>query len=379
MERLDFSQNVPYNATEACIHLNRYAILKTFCKGAKILDAASGEGYGSYLLKKWGASEVVGVDIDIESVNKANSLFAFSGVKFMCHNVEELPFSDCYFDIVVSFETIEHLDHPDMFLQELRRVVKPGGIIIISCPNDPYYFKEEKLENPFHKKKYTWFDFKDLAEKYLGNNVDYFLGFAVNGFLNIPISRSTEPSDALPSDMMEIMNYKECRNTLYVKQDRYLNHWNSNYYVGIWGGNEIRKDINAVISPREFFCKLKDEDVELLKKIKKWQLTRETDCSDYKEKFDVETLKTERQSLLIELLNKEIECLRQSYDELNKEKNKILVEKQAIEKESVYINNEIKILIHEKSLVDGEIETIKTSKGWKLLTMLYKIEGIFRK
>lgn len=365
MERLDFNENVPYSAVEASIHLSRYLMAKPFVKGAKILDAACGEGYGSCLLKKWGADEVIGIDIDADAIKRAKNIFGFSGVKFQCHDVETMPYPDYYFDVVVSFETIEHLDNPDAFLQEVHRVLKPGGVIIMSCPNDPYYYPDENQANPFHKRKYTYFDFKELAEKYLGNSAEYFLAFAVNGFMNMPVSRSTEPSEARVPDMLEMMNYVECDSALCVKQERYINHWNSNYYVGIWGGNEVRNRINTVIFPRETFLEVQDENIELLKEIEHWKKNKEKEFIDYKQEVDVGKLKIERQSLMIELLNKEIEILRHNYDGISQEHEEDRKTIRAIEQEKAY--------------VDAELMGIKKSKGWKLLQILYKIEGFFRK
>lgn len=293
-------------------------------------------------------------------------------MKFQTHSVEKLPFPDYYFDMIVSFETIEHLDKPEEFLKEIKRVLAPGGSIIISCPNDPYYYKEDNVSNPFHKRKYTYFDFKELVEAYLGNDVEYFLAFAVDGFLNMPLSRSTEPTNAQKGNMLEMLNYVECSNALCVRQERYLNHWNSNYYVGIWGGNEIKKSITSVIYPRETFFELKDENIELLKDIEIWKNKKEKAHLDSKELINVEKLKNERLSSMIELLNKEIECLQKSYDLLTQDYAKAFDELNESQKT-------IQKIITEKSFADGELAGIKASKGWKLLTMLYKIEGFFRR
>lgn len=83
-----------------------------------------------------------GIDVDEQTVETATRLFGGDGVHYQCHTAEQLPFEDHTFDVVCSFETIEHLDHPELFLQEIRRVLKPGGNIILSCPNDPYYYKQ---------------------------------------------------------------------------------------------------------------------------------------------------------------------------------------------------------------------------------------------
>ena len=81
MERLDFSDESKYSAIEASIHLNRYLSAKKFIKGKKVLDVACGEGYGTYLLKKWGAAKVTGVDISKEALFVARDKFVDKGIK----------------------------------------------------------------------------------------------------------------------------------------------------------------------------------------------------------------------------------------------------------------------------------------------------------
>ena len=156
MERLDFTGNMKYNAEEAAIHLGRYLLAKPYVKGKRVLDAACGEGYGSRLMKDWGASEVIGIDISEEGIEKAKKLFSEDNLHFLVHAVEMLPFSNDSFDLVISLETIEHLDKPEAFLKEITRVLKPGGTVIMSCPNDAYYARmDENYINPYHKKRYS--------------------------------------------------------------------------------------------------------------------------------------------------------------------------------------------------------------------------------
>lgn len=107
MERLEITAK-NYVAEELAIHMARYSFVKKLVKGKKILDLACGEGYGSFLMKKWGgeSTTVIGVDISKEAIEKAKTNFSLeSSITFLSCNAENLPFNSEQFDLIVSFET----------------------------------------------------------------------------------------------------------------------------------------------------------------------------------------------------------------------------------------------------------------------------------
>ena len=142
-------------------HYHRYAIVLDVVKGKTVLDVACGEGYGSFLMADI-ADIVFGVDISDETVRHASSLYSKPNLKFSQGSATNLAFPDDSFDVVVSFETIEHLAEQEEMLAEIRRVLRPNGILIISSPNRPIYFAERGECNKFHVRELHFQEFDEL-------------------------------------------------------------------------------------------------------------------------------------------------------------------------------------------------------------------------
>lgn len=131
-------------------HLARYAWAAQFARGRRVLDAACGIGYGSRMLAAAGASEVVGVDLDKEVIAEVRAA-AGPGTSFEVADLRQLPFGENEFDLIVSFETIEHVPDPDVVMDEFRRVLRPDGLLALSTPNRDVYTPG----NPFHLRELT--------------------------------------------------------------------------------------------------------------------------------------------------------------------------------------------------------------------------------
>lgn len=165
-------------------HWHRYLLASSFVDGKSVLDIACGEGYGTNLLASQ-AKEIMGVDIDKESVEHAIKNYKKSNIKFQVGSAEKIPILGKHlFDVVISFETIEHLDSigQDKFLKEIKRVLKPNGLLIMSSPVKENY--EKIVDNPFHLQELTEEEFKDLMDEHfkfvriLGQ--EYYTGSFIN-------------------------------------------------------------------------------------------------------------------------------------------------------------------------------------------------------
>ncbi|MFA6551250.1 MAG: class I SAM-dependent methyltransferase, partial [Patescibacteria group bacterium] len=153
----DTKNNIIYNE-----HLIRYELAKQFANGKKVLDIATGSGYGAKILAEAGASEVIAADIDKETLSQAAKNYFHQNVKYLNCGAEEIILEDKTIDLAVSLETIEHLPNQDLFLTELRRVLKDDGLAIISTPNK----EVSKNKNPFHIKELNREEFLEILSKY---------------------------------------------------------------------------------------------------------------------------------------------------------------------------------------------------------------------
>lgn len=150
-------------------HYHRYLFAREYCRGLDVLDVASGEGYGAALMAQV-ANTVVGVEIDAEVVEAARREFKRDNLRYEQGNACSLPLKDAVVDVVVSFETLEHFAEHEQFFQEIRRVLKPGGLLIISTPDRDSYSPFTVPPNPFHVKELTAKEFSQLIGRHFSNH-----------------------------------------------------------------------------------------------------------------------------------------------------------------------------------------------------------------
>ena len=157
-------------------HWHRYMFASYFTKNCNVLDIACGEGYGSAYLSK-NAKEVIGVDISPETVEWAKKTYINHNLKFITGSCEMIPVDGKnIFDVIVSFETIEHIGEIQQFhfLEEVKRLLKPNGLFIVSTPNKAVYSDLNSYTNAFHIKEF----YKEQFDKFLSR---FFKSIALGG------------------------------------------------------------------------------------------------------------------------------------------------------------------------------------------------------
>ncbi len=149
-------------------HYHRYLLARDFCRGRDVLDVASGEGYGSALLAQV-ARGVVGIEIDAAVVAAAAAEFSRPNLRFEQGDARALSLPDASVDVAVSFETLEHLAEQDLFLCELKRVLRPDGLLLISTPDRDAYSPIGTAPNPYHVLELTRGEFEALLARHFAH------------------------------------------------------------------------------------------------------------------------------------------------------------------------------------------------------------------
>jgi GT2 family glycosyltransferase/2-polyprenyl-3-methyl-5-hydroxy-6-metoxy-1,4-benzoquinol methylase len=152
-------------ATIAYEHLHRYAYAAQFVKGKRVLDLASGEGYGADILAR-SASSVVGIDVDETAIRHANMKYGRSNLSFLSGSITHVPIPDDHsFDVIVCFEGVEHVDDHEALIGEALRLMSEDGLLIVSTPNTKTYTKGSEDPNPFHTRELSLEELQGLLDR----------------------------------------------------------------------------------------------------------------------------------------------------------------------------------------------------------------------
>jgi SAM-dependent methyltransferase len=142
-------------------HRARYRFAGQWARGCRVLDVACGAGFGLQLLEQAGAYPI-GMDLDPRALAEAHALEPEA--RLVRADAARLPLPDASFDLVTSFETLEHVPDACALLSELRRVLRPGGRLVLSTPNRAFG-PPEHHQNPFHVREFEADELRQLLQR----------------------------------------------------------------------------------------------------------------------------------------------------------------------------------------------------------------------
>ena len=163
--RLDANRDDLFNKDRCYFHADRYRFACEYTEDKIVLDCASGLGYSADIIKHLGRAKFVyGLEIDQAASKYANDVYGCESIHFDVGSILNIPYEGDKFDIFTSFETIEHIENEDLQFHEVKRVLKNGGLYILSTPND----WGSDSTNPYHVRHYTY----ELLKERLSNNFE---------------------------------------------------------------------------------------------------------------------------------------------------------------------------------------------------------------
>jgi 2-polyprenyl-3-methyl-5-hydroxy-6-metoxy-1,4-benzoquinol methylase len=147
-------------------HFCAYRFAKDYVSDKQVLDIGCGEGYGSNYLAQF-AAKVTGIDYNSDIIDYAKSKYHKDNLAFCVVEATDLNSLDNRFDIICSFQVIEHIKEADVFLNDIKNLLNNGGIFICSTPNkldaSPH---SEVPVNKYHIREYLLEEFRELLKKY---------------------------------------------------------------------------------------------------------------------------------------------------------------------------------------------------------------------
>lgn len=157
-------------------HLKVYEFLGRNAKNKQILEVGCGDGYGAAFLAKLVRS-IIAVDYENEVILTAQSKYKANNLKYLCMDATRLGFNENEFDLVCSFQVIEHIPENRLltYLTELKRVLKPDGELYLSTLNLEKVMKDSSIykKNPAHCKEFRISELKVVLSEVFNDYVIY--------------------------------------------------------------------------------------------------------------------------------------------------------------------------------------------------------------
>lgn len=170
----DMGQRVYYyehDCVKTGLSISRYRFALPYCKDKTVLDIGCGARKGPLLIAGI-AKRVVGLDILSEAVLFSADKWHALNLHYLTSDARRIALKDETFDVVLSFEVIEHVDNYDALLRDAFRVLKSGGVFILSTPNRTVASADGVLSNPDHVREFDCDELRPILARYF-KNIDF--------------------------------------------------------------------------------------------------------------------------------------------------------------------------------------------------------------
>jgi|GEM_PF-971389 len=360
------------NAQANYEHYHRYAIALKFAKNKRVLDLASGEGYGVALLASV-AQDVTGIDIDEETVSHASNRYIQNNLRFVKGAIQDIPFPDKAFDLITCFEVIEHVSEQEKVLDEALRLLTDEGLLVISTPNKRLFTDEIGQAWPWHVKEFYYSEFQHLLRSKFNDVI--FLG-----------QKLLTGSMVWPLDFVGVEKWAD--NDFYIQTSNEnvnfvtVNQQKPMFFIAIASKqnlNRLRKMINTnhlvdvsleLLNEKNFWIdKLKD-DVKTLNQMVSEKENHFVSLSTYTQAKEKEIAFL---NLTIEAKDSFIQDLQVNLDTLQNDiqhRNAIISQK---EFEIISLNGFIQQKEQDIRIAASFIEELHNSRIWRILLMLRRL------
>lgn len=147
-------------------HIHSYLYASQFAGEADILDAGCGSGYGTEMLASCaGRHRITGIDASPDAIRYCRLVRKRANLRFARMDVRSMAFPDESFDLVTSFEVIEHFAEYEAFLTEVMRILRPGGHFVLATPNGTNR-RLRGIQNPYHIHEFTYDELRAVLSRY---------------------------------------------------------------------------------------------------------------------------------------------------------------------------------------------------------------------
>jgi 2-polyprenyl-3-methyl-5-hydroxy-6-metoxy-1,4-benzoquinol methylase len=276
-------------------HVHRYCVALPLAKNRRVLDIACGEGYGSDLIAQV-AHSVTGVELDVHVIDACTRQYRRDNLTFRQGDIFKTPVEDSSFELVVCFETIEHVSEHAKAIMELKRVMTADGVLLISTPDKTKYRANDQ-PNPFHAKELTGDELRQLlTEKF--RHVALYRQEVVFGSLLLPPQAQRcrldkmevlrlEPTDGIitkRSDDEEINEY-----VVALASDTDLPLLSVSIYAGDYPAKAMSALIGGIAERDGIITELREQIGQHELKIEDVRASHDTALSAVRDKLDART------------------------------------------------------------------------------------------